>query len=85
LTITDPAALREELRLTRIRGYAINDGESQPGVSGVGLPVFNPDGVFLGAVSVAGPSERMRDVERLVAIVRKCLELSPLRTDSPKA
>jgi len=40
-TLTDPAALDAELALTRERGYALNDGESAPGIRTLAVPVLD--------------------------------------------
>ena len=58
-TITDPVALREELLLTRRRGYAENRQESEPGVVSVAAPIRDTTGNAVAALSLAGPSERM--------------------------
>jgi DNA-binding IclR family transcriptional regulator len=57
-TITDRAALDEELEAVRDRGYAIDDGERLVGMRCVAAPVRNSDGAVLGAVSVSGPASR---------------------------
>ena len=59
-TITDPAALREELDGIRERGYAFNIEESTNRLHAVGAPVTLPDGRIIGAISVSGPSHRMK-------------------------
>ncbi len=58
-TITDPTALREDLALTRARGYSIDDEEVEAGLRCVGAPVFSADGETQAAISVAGPAMRM--------------------------
>lgn len=60
-TITDPEALREELKITRIRGYSIDNMEHEYGVKCVGVPVFNQSGKLVGAMSTTGPSLRFSD------------------------
>ncbi|GGQ95609.1 IclR family transcriptional regulator [Kitasatospora griseola] len=40
-TLTDPADLDAELALTRERGYALNDGESAPGIRTLAVPVLD--------------------------------------------
>src|SRR5690606_18422404 len=55
-TITEPAALAEELRLTRQRGYAIDNGEHQPGLRCVGAPIHNQAGAVFAAISVSAPA-----------------------------
>ncbi len=62
-TITDPTALREELLVTRRRGYAENRQESELGVVSVAAPIRDSSGHAVAALSLAGPSERM-DVNR---------------------
>ncbi len=59
-TITDRAELFEQLERIRERGYALNRGESVAGVNAVGAPVRDESGVAVGAISVAGPANRLR-------------------------
>lgn len=58
-TITDPDKLREELALTRERGYSIDEGEHQPGIRCVAAPIYNAAGRVFAAISVSGPKERV--------------------------
>jgi IclR family acetate operon transcriptional repressor len=58
-TITDKSALRAELGRVRKRGYASNAGESEEGVSSIGVAVVNSSGRPVAAVSVAAPVSRM--------------------------
>ena len=58
-TVISPDALREELKVIRVRGYAISDGDVDPDARGVGAPIFDVAGQVTGAVSVGGPSSRM--------------------------
>lgn len=59
-TITDEGELHEELERIRERGYADNRGESTNSLWAVGVPVSTTDGRVLGALSVSGPSQRMK-------------------------
>lgn len=59
-TITDEAALFEELATVRDRGYAVNDEEEIVGLRAVGAPVRQSDGRVLGAISVSGPTSRLK-------------------------
>jgi len=59
LTITDRRRLQAELRITRSRGYAIDDEEIVLGVRCVGAPVVDAAGQVRGAISVAGPAYRL--------------------------
>jgi DNA-binding IclR family transcriptional regulator len=58
-TITDPARLRDILAEVRQRGFAIEDEESDPGIRVIAAPVRDSTGAVVGAVGVAGPSQRL--------------------------
>ncbi|HSV56366.1 MAG TPA: IclR family transcriptional regulator [Magnetospirillaceae bacterium] len=60
-TITEAEALREEVAKVRNLGYAMDREEFEPGLVCIATPVEIPAFGFLGAVSVSGPSVRMRD------------------------
>ncbi|MEF8812428.1 MAG: IclR family transcriptional regulator [Halovenus sp.] len=59
-TITDREALHAELERIRDRGYAINDEEEIEGLRAVGTAIQDTDGTVLGAVSVSGPTSRLK-------------------------
>jgi DNA-binding IclR family transcriptional regulator len=64
------AALLEELRLTRERGYAISDEDVTPGVGAVGAPIFDHTGAVQAALSFGGMLEFVfADRERSIALV----------------
>jgi DNA-binding IclR family transcriptional regulator len=58
-TIVDRVSLNAELDRIHEAGVSYNDEESVEGLRAVGVPVFRPDGVILGAFSVSGPSNRL--------------------------
>ena len=58
-TITDPERLRDELEVTRERGYAIIDQEWLEGLRSVAVAVLLPNGSPFGALSVGGPTYRL--------------------------
>lgn len=60
-TVTDVGALRAELIRTRVRGYAIDDGENEEGGRCVGVPILGADGMPFAGLSVSGPSSRIDD------------------------
>jgi DNA-binding IclR family transcriptional regulator len=69
-TITDPEALRKELRKVRESGYAINRGEWREGVGGLAAPIRDPQRGAVAAVGISGPIERLN--------ANRLRELAPL-------
>jgi DNA-binding IclR family transcriptional regulator len=69
-TITTAAAFREEIALTRSRGYSTDDRENEPLGACVAAAIVGPDGRPVGAISVSGPHYRIRgrfeEIGRLV-------------------
>lgn len=59
LTLTDPAALAQDLDLTRARGFAIDDGERAEGMRCIAAPVFNAFAEPVAGLSVSGPAFRV--------------------------
>ncbi|WP_424009386.1 IclR family transcriptional regulator [Haloferax denitrificans] len=59
-TIDDRDALEAELATIRERGYAFNDEERITGMRAVGAPILSDDETILGAISVSGPTTRMK-------------------------
>lgn len=70
-TITDPATLLRELERVRRQGFAVDDGEEEPGVRCLAVPVHDGTRV-VAAVSVSGPAERLLpgDLPALAARLR---------------
>jgi DNA-binding IclR family transcriptional regulator len=58
-TITSPDQLLANLRATRNRGYAVDDGELHEGLRCVAAPVRDHSGAPIASISIAGPSVRM--------------------------
>jgi DNA-binding IclR family transcriptional regulator len=58
-TIVNPAALERELSQVSTLGYAINDGESEPGARFVAAPILSPRGEVLAAVALGAPADRL--------------------------
>jgi DNA-binding IclR family transcriptional regulator len=59
-TITDEGALMAELEGIRERGFAYDEGERLAGLRCVAAPIRNLEGNALGAISVSGPTSRMK-------------------------
>jgi IclR family transcriptional regulator, acetate operon repressor len=71
-TITGRAALDRDLRAVRERGYAITDGELEPGLVAVAAPVYRDGGVVVAALSVSGPATRLTSA-RLPRVADQCM------------
>ncbi len=68
----DAESVRRDLARVRETGVAVTHGELDPGVSGVAAPVLAAGGRPLAAVTLAGPTERVRpETERLSEAVRE--------------
>ena len=53
-TLTDPGEILAEYGRIRERGYVISDGETlSPSAVGVGVPVFNGEGIVKGCMVIA--------------------------------
>ena len=66
-TITDATTLLADTEAARVRGYATEDGEYQPGVRGVAAPVFAPSGEAVAALGVSSDGDL--DLDDLAARV----------------
>lgn len=74
-TITDTDLLLGELVKVANQGYAIDDQEHDAGVMEIAAPVFDAQGVIVGALSILGPEMRL-------AGQRLTVELLPLLCSS---
>lgn len=74
-TIITKEAFQQDLILTRERGYAIDDGEIEPGCYCVAMPIFDGTGKVAAAVSVAmkeQPESRM--MNRVLSVLKTTTE-----------
>jgi len=53
-TLTSPQALKDELKLIRQRGYAIDNGEHDSSIRCVAVPLIGEQGAVVGGISVSG-------------------------------
>jgi DNA-binding IclR family transcriptional regulator len=59
-TITDGDKLRAELAAIRERGYAIDNGEHQPGLRCIGAPIRDQHGRVIAGISISGPGWKIQ-------------------------
>jgi DNA-binding IclR family transcriptional regulator len=81
--VSDEPALREQLRLTRERGFALVEEEAEQGISAIGAVVRDhsrPGHPVVGAVSIGGPSFRLSR-ERLVGFRDPLLSAAAILSD----
>lgn len=78
-TISSPAALKADLAQVRACGYGVVIEENEPGVCGIGAPIFNHDGHVAAAVNLGGTvlQIKKKDVAFLgECVVRAAAEMS---------
>lgn len=75
-TITDPAALREELRRIRKQGYAVDNEECESGLRCVAVSLRNYTGRVTAGLSVTGPTVRisMATVKKYLPLLKEAAE-----------
>jgi IclR family transcriptional regulator, KDG regulon repressor len=75
-TLRNVEALVEELQTVRRRGWALVDEEAEVGLRCVGAPVRDYSGTLVAAISISGPSTRMKQsaLPALGALVKKTAE-----------
>lgn len=74
-TITDLPGLMRELAEIRKVGFAINKEERSPGIRSVAVPLINPHGRTMFAISVTGPRARLDDA-RIPRIGARLIEVA---------
>jgi IclR family acetate operon transcriptional repressor len=75
-TIDSRSALLQELQQIRERGFAVNNAESEPGLTALGCVVYSGSGDPRGAITMSGPEARMRNADRtrMVAALRNACD-----------
>ena len=70
-TIVERDKLLQDLELTRARGYAVDNGEHEPGVRCIAAPIRDAADVVFAAISVSGPAMRVTEdqIETLAEMV----------------
>ncbi len=75
-TITDRAALENDLRMVRNQGFAIDDAEHAIGLRCVAAAIFGADGRPVAALSISAPAARVPDrrIQELGAAVKRAAD-----------
>jgi IclR family KDG regulon transcriptional repressor len=69
-TITNPYALAEHLERVKAQGFAVDDEEREVGTSCIAAPVRDNSGKVIAAISISGPSGRLRE-DRLCSLASR--------------
>jgi DNA-binding IclR family transcriptional regulator len=73
-TIIDPSLLKAELQSIRAKGFALSLAERNPGLGSISAPIFNHQGLLVGAISLAIPEIRYNDQKHRCFCLRRLLE-----------
>jgi DNA-binding IclR family transcriptional regulator len=84
-SILDIKSLQAEIDRVRKRGWALDQEEYAPGAYCIGAPIYNHDGHIIAALTVSGPSERIKErlddnVTEVVANAKKVSEAMGYRS-----
>jgi DNA-binding IclR family transcriptional regulator len=84
-TITDPADLRDELHRVRALGYAVNDGESEPGIKTIAVPILDSSDRARFALALRSSSDVLTDhrLNWFVEHARICAKALQIHLISP--
>ena len=63
-SVSDPSKLATQLELIRQNEYSVTDGEYDDEVAGITVPVKNDDGEVVAAITVYGPTFRIRGISQ---------------------
>lgn len=76
-SITTLGALTRQLAAIRRNGHGINRDETEPGVSGVGVTVTEPDGAGIAALTLAIPTARFSraDTTTYAAVLERAADM----------
>lgn len=80
-SITDPDRFKDELKKIRETGYAIDNEEQELGLYCVGAPILDRTGTAIAAISMSGPTVRMKgkDLEaKIQKVIQTAHEISNL-------
>ena len=83
-SIGDVAVLKDELALTRERGYSTDDEEFMDGMAAIAVPILDPQGRLLATLSVHAPVQRNNLAslqQKLDVLIAGARELSDIVCD----
>ena len=73
-TLTNPEHLKRELNSIKNQGFALSDGEYEPGSAAIAAPIFEHKGRVVAGLSILGPRDRILGEKKgdLVDLVIEC-------------
>lgn len=74
LSQTDPVRLEQEAARIRAQGYECIASDFVMGLAGLGVPLFDRNGLFVGAISITGRATDFEDEERRDAMLARLRE-----------
>ncbi len=86
MTRTSFSALYQDLVVAKIKGYAIDDEEHEPGIRCIGVPIFNYKNEPIGAISVSAPSNRLsyNEFDKIApAVLKTAKQISAMLGKTP--
>lgn len=77
-TITEINHMIEELEKIKLQGYAIDDEESELGLTCYAAPIYNASNEVIAAISLSGPTSRMKNKkeEMIPSVVETAKKIS---------
>ncbi|WP_038772365.1 IclR family transcriptional regulator domain-containing protein, partial [Burkholderia pseudomallei] len=75
-TLTDPAALKDEIATVRSQGWAIVDQELEAGLISLSAPIRNRRGQVIAAMNISGNAQRHTAKQMVKAFLDPLLEAS---------
>jgi DNA-binding IclR family transcriptional regulator len=73
-TIADLGSLMRHLHAARDRGYALDLGEHEPEIHCIAAPIFDMNGSVVAAISLSGPTSRMKPIDQQDGLIARTLE-----------
>ncbi|MGE5455175.1 MAG: IclR family transcriptional regulator [Methylocystaceae bacterium] len=77
-TITEKAALRQELEQIRQQGYGMDQGEALLEIGCIAAPIFSVDGQVIAAISISGPLDSVLDEKVFKRVRQDTLEAAQM-------